>query len=180
MEEHARESHELRQFKERSTKEIESIESRQAEAVRQHQQLTNKCRELENGLKQRDQRLHKMEKELEETKEKYRKHHDCDKQIEILTEKVSDYEMKVLRLNMNRSFGTNYQQVENSHIFENQVIYQLKRENELLKQHHPHHQHHQQHPHHHQQHLHPNSQNNILEESNRSPVVEGAVKTRLD
>lgn len=112
-----------------------------------------------------------MEKELEETKEKYKKHHDCDKQIEILTEKVSDYEMKVLRLNMNRSFGTNYQQVENSHIFENQVIYQLKRENELLKQHHPHH---------HQQHLHPNSQNNMLEESNRSPVVEGAVKTRLD
>jgi hypothetical protein len=62
-----------------------------------------------------------------------KKHHNCAKQIEQMTERISHYEMRIISLTLNRSHSGLSDYPPPSEIFENKLIYNLKRENDALK-----------------------------------------------
>ena len=71
---------------------------------------------------------------MEEGREQLRKHQSCARQIEQMTERISHYEMRVISLTLNRSKHALADYPPPSEVFENKLIYDLKKQNLALSQ----------------------------------------------
>jgi hypothetical protein len=54
--------------------------------------------------------------------------------MEQMTERVSHYEMRIISLTMNRGYSKINEYPQPAQVFENHLIYRLKKENEHLKE----------------------------------------------
>jgi hypothetical protein len=87
--------------------------------------MTSRIKELEAQTKLQKDKLLKIEPEMESLRQKQQKHHNCERHINQLSEKVINYEMKMLGSAYARQLFHDYP-MPTTKIFENKLIYELK------------------------------------------------------